>query len=74
MTNMDTTSLLAMARNLSVRCNAAEMTIFRPSGRNFNDKQLWVVNELSRRGYHIQLEIPAGNVRALKQQAKLNNQ
>lgn len=74
MTNMDNASLLAMARNLSIRCNEAEQTIFKPAGRNFNAKQSWVANELSRRGFRTQLEIPPGSVKALKQQAKLNNQ
>lgn len=54
----DLRSLLIMARNVGIRFNETERVVFRPARINFTQKQNWVLNELRKWHFAVQLEIP----------------
>lgn len=54
----DLRSLLVMARNLGIRFTEADRVVFRPVRINFTQKQYWVLDEMRKWHFRVQLEIP----------------
>lgn len=54
----DLPTILAMARNLGIRLNEPERTIFKPTNIKVSTKMRWVLGEMHKWGFKVQLEIP----------------